>query len=101
MCKPKPKCGFCLARFIRRHMGGTVNPRLAKYLDGDFITAWRGKMHTDRLSNNMEATVMAAPMSRFNNYFIEGLQWLLEKTHIDGLYFDDVAFDRGMPKAGR
>lgn len=39
---------------------------------------------------------MNAPMSRFNNYYLEGLQWLLEHTGIDGLYFDDVAFDRSI-----
>ncbi|MFV0400000.1 MAG: glycoside hydrolase domain-containing protein, partial [Oscillospiraceae bacterium] len=36
--------------------------------------------------------------SRWNNYFLEGLDWLLRSTGMDGLYFDDVAFDRTVMK---
>ncbi|MFV0505339.1 MAG: glycoside hydrolase domain-containing protein [Bacteroidales bacterium] len=32
--------------------------------------------------------------SRWYNYYIEGLRWLVENVDIDGLYLDDVSYDR-------
>jgi hypothetical protein len=39
--------------------------------------------------------------SRWYNYYVEGLQWLVKNTDIDGLYLDDVAFDRNLLKRMR
>jgi hypothetical protein len=33
-------------------------------------------------------------MSRWHNYYVEGMNWLVQKVGIDGIYLDDVAFDR-------
>ncbi len=32
--------------------------------------------------------------SRWYNYYIEGLAWLVKNVDIDGLYLDDVTYDR-------
>ena len=69
--------------------------------DEGYITAWRQRVTNGPYDNEMEASLMAAPRSRFNNYFLEGVRWLLEKTGMDGLYFDDVAFDRTTMKRVR
>lgn len=71
---------------------------MERMLGKDYITAWRQKVNHGCYHDAMEASVLTAPMSRFNNYFLEGLRWLLENTGIDGLYFDDVAFDRSIMK---
>lgn len=71
---------------------------LKRMLGSDYMTAWRQKINHGCYQDEMEASVVTAPMSRFNNYFLEGLRWLLENTGIDGLYFDDVAFDRSIMK---
>ena len=73
----------------------------AKYLGKDFMTAWRQRIRKDKYKDEMEASVVAAPMSRYNNYFLEGVKWLLENTGMDGLYFDDVAFNREIMKRCR
>ncbi len=39
--------------------------------------------------------------SRWYNYYVEGLAWLVQYTGIDGLYLDDVAFGRDMLKRMR
>lgn len=39
--------------------------------------------------------------SRWYNYYVEGLAWLIKNTGIDGIYLDDVAFDRRMLKRMR
>jgi len=33
-------------------------------------------------------------MSRWHNYYVEGMNWLTQNVGIDGIYLDDVAFDR-------
>ncbi len=42
-----------------------------------------------------DASIVNAPGdSRWYNYYIEGLRWLVENVDIDGLYLDDVSYDR-------
>ena len=42
-----------------------------------------------------DASILSAPGdSRWYNYYIEGLAWLVRNVDIDGLYLDDVTFDR-------
>ncbi len=60
------------------------------------ITAWRQKVNDGDYVDEMEASLMVAPMSRFNNFFIENIRWLLDHTAIDGLYFDDTAYERSI-----
>jgi len=33
-------------------------------------------------------------MNRWHNYYVEGMNWLVNNVGIDGIYLDDVAFDR-------
>lgn len=40
------------------------------------------------------ALLTSAGDSRLYNYYVEGLQWLVKNIDIDGLYLDDVSFDR-------
>lgn len=42
-----------------------------------------------------DASIVNAPGdSRWYNYYIEGLAWLVRNVGIDGLYLDDVSYDR-------
>jgi len=41
-----------------------------------------------------DAAILTSSESRWYNYYIEGLAWLIKNMDIDGLYLDDVAFDR-------
>lgn len=51
--------------------------------------------HFDEGDLGIDASMLTAPgPSRWYNFYIEGLRWLLVNTGIDGLYMDDVAFDR-------
>ncbi len=67
---------------------------LAKYLGPNFIPAWKSRLKNEKYNGVMEASVVVNPMSRYNNYYLEDINWMLENTNIDGLYFDDVAYDR-------
>jgi len=48
-----------------------------------------------------DAAVLTSGQSRWNNYYIEGLRWLVKNVGIDGVYLDDVSFDRNMLKRMR
>jgi hypothetical protein len=48
-----------------------------------------------------DASVRTSGKSRWYNYYINGLQWLVKNLDIDGLYLDDVSFDRNMMKRMR
>jgi len=41
-----------------------------------------------------DAAVINSGTSRWHNYYVEGLDWLARNVGIDGVYIDDLAFDR-------
>jgi hypothetical protein len=67
---------------------------LQEHVGGDFIPAWFVPQLKD-------AAVINSGMSRWHNYYVEGLNWLAKNVEIDGLYIDDVAFDRTTMKRVR
>lgn len=66
--------------------GGGFN-WLQEHLVDDYIAAWFVPRYRD-------AAIINSGMSRWHNYYIEGINWLTKEMGIDGLYLDDVAFDR-------
>ncbi|MGJ7029717.1 glycoside hydrolase domain-containing protein [Niabella hirudinis] len=48
-----------------------------------------------------DAALLTSGDSRWYNYYIEGLRWLVRYTGIDGLYLDDVSYDRDLLKRMR
>ncbi|MBP7706159.1 MAG: hypothetical protein KA243_02825 [Candidatus Aminicenantes bacterium] len=67
---------------------------LQEHLGGDYIAAWF-------VPELKDAAVINSGMSRWHNYYIEGLDWVARNIGIDGLYLDDVAFDRTTMKRVR
>ncbi len=67
---------------------------LQEHLVGDYIAAWF-------VPDLKDAAVINSGMSRWHNYYVEGLDWLSRNVGIDGLYIDDVAFDRTTMKRVR
>ena len=60
---------------------------LQEHLDSNYIAAWF-------VPDLKDAAVINRGISRWHNYYIEGLDWLVKNIGIDGLYIDDLAFDR-------
>jgi hypothetical protein len=48
-----------------------------------------------------DVAVVTSGVSRWHNFYVEGLDWLVKNVGIDGLYLDDVAFDRTTMKRVR
>jgi len=67
---------------------------LQEHLADDYIAAWF-------VPELKDAAVINSGVSRWHNYYIEGLDWVARNVGIDGLYLDDVAFDRTTMKRVR
>jgi len=60
---------------------------LQEHLHEDYIAAWFVPYYKD-------AAIINSGMNRWHNYYVEGMNWLVDNVGIDGIYLDDVAFDR-------
>jgi hypothetical protein len=70
-------------------------PWLREHLVSGYRPQWY--QHSD--DTTVDASILTAPGdSRWINYYIEGLAWLVRNVDIDGLYLDDVTFDRHIMK---
>lgn len=69
-------------------------PWLCEHLIDDYKPAW----YTELPNQNSDAALVLSPFSRWINYYLEGLRWMLENYEIDGIYLDDVSFDRTVMK---
>ena len=60
---------------------------LQEHMVDDYIAAWY-------VPEVKDAAIVNSGMSRWHNYYVEGMNWLVNNVGIDGIYLDDVAFDR-------
>ncbi|RZK59778.1 MAG: hypothetical protein EOO91_03940, partial [Pedobacter sp.] len=60
---------------------------LQEHVKDDYIAAWF-------VPEIKDAAIVNSGMSRWHNYYVEGMNWLTKNVGIDGIYLDDVAFDR-------
>jgi hypothetical protein len=65
-------------------------PWLREHLRDGYAWAWYNPFP----DSSADAAVVTAGESRWYNYYIEGLAWLVGAIGIDGLYLDDVTYDR-------
>jgi hypothetical protein len=67
---------------------------LREHLDPPYVPGWC-------MSAVHDVAVITTGTSRWDNYYLEGLDWLARNLGIDGLYIDDMAFDRSVMKRAR
>jgi len=72
-------------------------PWLREHLVSDYTTQW----YVPFPDGTADAALLNSGESRWYNYYIEGLGWLLRNVGIDGLYLDDVSYDRRILKRMR
>jgi hypothetical protein len=60
---------------------------LQEHVGEDYIPAWF-------VPEIKDAAIINSGMSRWHNYYVEGMNWLTQNVGVDGIYLDDVAFDR-------
>lgn len=65
------------------------------WLREHLVSGYRPQWYQWFPDKSADASIVNAPGdSRWYNYYIEGLKWLVENADIDGLYLDDVSYDR-------
>jgi len=69
-------------------------PWLCEHLIDDYKPAW----YTEMPNETSDAALVLNGFSRWINYYLEGLRWMFENYQLDGIYMDDVAFDRSVMK---
>ncbi len=67
---------------------------LQEHLDPPYVRGWHTPATHDVAFITMGDT-------RWHNYYLEGLDWLARNVNVDGLYIDDLAYDRTVMKRAR
>lgn len=65
------------------------------------IDGYKAAWYTELPNQNSDAALVLVGNSRWINYYLEGLRWMLQNYKIDGIYMDDVSFDRPVMKRMR
>ena len=63
-------------------------------LKEDYLPAWIQKIDKGMFKGVTDIAVITTPDSRLNNFYLEGLNWMVKNIKIDGIYIDDAASDR-------
>ncbi|MFO1497999.1 MAG: DUF6067 family protein [Verrucomicrobiota bacterium] len=64
---------------------------LTETMGGAFVPAWEAQVGAPYA--DLDLSVITTPDSRWNNFYLQGLQWLVDKSDFDGVYIDDTALD--------
>ena len=70
------------------------HPWLRAHLGEDFVPAWRETLRHPGLEGKLDLAVLTTPSTRWDNFYLAGLDYLVRNARIDGLYIDDTALDR-------
>jgi len=74
-----------------RKAGG---PWLREHFVEGYVPAWHEILKT----GEQDCAVGTCGVSRWHNYYLCGLEWLLREVGIDGLYLDGIGYDRRIMK---
>ncbi len=72
-----------------------------QWLQEHLIDNYTPQWYTHLGNGSVDAAILNGGESRWYNYYVEGLAWLIKNMDIDGLYLDDVSFDRHILKRMR
>ncbi len=72
-------------------------PWECEHLIDNYKAAW----YTELPNQVSDAALVMVGNSRWINYYLEGLRWMLQNYKLDGIYMDDVSFDRPVMKRMR
>ena len=70
------------------------NEWLNQNLGDHFIPAWYNAFNEGKYAGDMDISIITTPDSRWNNYYLAGLDWMVNRLNVDGIYIDDSALDR-------
>lgn len=82
---------------------GGPHPWLRTHVGMDILPAWRENVRfRQAYAPRLDLAVITTPDTRWDNFYLEGLDYLVREYGIDGLYIDDTALTgRAMQRARR
>ncbi len=75
-------------------MPGGGYPWLREHLVSGYVPGWRQPL----FDGETDAAFATQGLSRWHNYYVEGMRWLMQHTGVDGLYLDGIGYDREIMK---
>lgn len=75
----------------------TGGPWLCEHLPEGYVPAWQTLLP----DGDFDCSVATVGLSRWHNYYLEGLSWVTRETGADGIYLDGVGYDRQIMKRVR
>ena len=87
-----------LGHEVLRDGRGGGDSWLREHLISGYHPRWQELMYP---TGEIDAAVGVNYRSRWHNYYLEGLAWLLKNVGIDGIYLDGIGFDREVMKRER
>ncbi|HOD81819.1 MAG TPA: DUF6067 family protein [Phycisphaerae bacterium] len=70
---------------------------LCEHAVTDYVPAWHQPLGNARY----DAAVATTGLSRWHNYYLQGLDYLVRRLGVDGLYLDGIGYDREIMKRVR
>jgi len=67
----------------------------------NYIPAWTALVDRGIFKGETDLSVITTPDSRLNNFYIGGLDFMVQNMDLDGVYIDDSALDRHTLKRAR
>lgn len=94
--------GFKLADHGRTPQDPKSLPKMgSSWLCEHAITGYTPAWHQPLGNGHYDAAVAQQGLSRWHNYYLEGLDYLIRRVGIDGLYLDGIGYDREIMKRVR
>jgi hypothetical protein len=75
---------------VQGHGAPYLDTWVQEHLVHDYSPGWVWP----QLTGEVDITLRTVFGSRWENYYVEGLKWLLENAQIDGIYLDEVTYSR-------
>jgi hypothetical protein len=93
--------GFKLADHFLDHKPRPSGPSGGSWLCEHLVTGYTPAWHTPVGPAHIDASLATTGLSRWHNYYLEGLNWLIRNAGCDGIYLDGVGYDREIMKRVR
>ncbi len=93
--------GFRLADQFAEKSPAANAPTGSAWLCEHAVTGYVPAWHQPLGNGHYDAAIATTGLSRWHNYYLEGLNWLVRNVGIDGLYLDGIGYDREIMKRVR
>ncbi|MBR5614559.1 MAG: hypothetical protein IKW64_04580 [Clostridia bacterium] len=78
-----------------------VDDYLTENFGDEVIPAWKHVFIGGKYDGTTDPTVVTNPQGRISNFYVGSLAWLIQQIGIDGLYIDDVGYDKNIMRRVR